>query len=100
MSELVLTRDAPPVQKSVANLGNVADDLQQPILWFPRTVRHGYQLVEARFDNKIAYHVAISDVKFLRRDFSLKHDEEIYYETLEDSAHLTSNSLSQLDQYR
>jgi len=99
-SELRLPTYTPPVQKSMDSLAEVWAEKMKPILWFPRAVRHGYQVVEARFDNRIAYHVAISDVKFLRRDMSIKRDEEVYYETLEDEAHLTSNTLTRLDTYR
>jgi acetolactate synthase small subunit len=90
----------PPTQKSQSSLAEVAADKMKPMMWFPRAVRHGYQLIEARFNNKVAYQVAISEVKFLRRDLSIKHDEEIYFETLEDEAHITSNNLVRLDTYR
>lgn len=99
-AELSLPTFVPPVQKSMESLAEPAADRMKPIMWFPRAVRHGYQVIQARFDNKVAYQVAISDVKFLRRDGSIKRDEDIYYETLEDEAHLTSNSLTRLDTYR
>lgn len=57
-------------------------------------------MVEARFDNKVAYHVAIQDVKFFRRDLEVTHDDDIYLETLEDEAHISFNNLVQLDTYR
>ncbi len=60
----------PPVQKSTENLSHAAAEKQQPILWFPRAVRHGYQLVEGRFNNRIAYHVAIREVSRFKTSVS------------------------------
>jgi len=99
-AEVSLPTYVPPVQKSMESLAEPAADKQAPIMYFPRFCRHAYQLIQARFMNKVAYHVAIGDVKFVRRDMTVKRDDPIYLETLEDEAHILNNTLTRKDQYR
>jgi hypothetical protein len=90
-AELGLPVSDPPVQSSVVDLSHAYVEKKRPTMFFPQRCRHGYQVVRASFDNKIAYYVAIKNVSFNRRDYTITFDEEMYVETLADEAHVEVN---------
>lgn len=65
-----------------------------PDTWFPRTCRHGYKVIEAEREFKVAYYVAIREVKFYRRNQLSIFDDEVYFETLADDANTSVNTFT------
>jgi hypothetical protein len=92
------TDDAPDVQ-SVSNLSDERIRKELPSMYFPRKCRHEYQILKTTRPTKVAYYVAIRDVALYRRDFSVRYDEPIYFESLDDTAHTSINEFTQ-DEYR
>lgn len=68
-----------------------------PDMWFPITCRHAYQVVESDRPSKVAYQVGIKEIVFYRRDYTVAHDETVYYETLGDDVHTQVNEFVQAD---
>jgi len=89
-SELGLPAYVPPIQQSSSDLSTIAEEKTRPVYWFPRTCRHGYKVMEASLDAKIAYMVAIRQVLLLRRNYTLENDEPVYIETMDDTFHIQS----------
>jgi hypothetical protein len=96
-AELPPLQDTPPDVQSVSDLTEVRIEKEKPIMFFPRTCRHQYQVVRSSRPTKIAYFVAIRDVSFYRRDFGAMYDEPVYYETLDDAAHIEVNDFVRSD---
>lgn len=94
-SELPPITEAPPTAQSVSNLEQAREEKEIPIMWFPIRCRHGYQIIKANRPAKIAYFVAIREVKFHRRDYTVEFDEPFYVETLFDSDHTEVNDFVQ-----
>jgi hypothetical protein len=88
--------DAPDTQ-SVPDLTEVRLAKERPTMFFPRRCRHEYQIVRSTRPTKIAYFVAIRDVSFHRRDFTVQYDEPVYFESLSDNAHTTINEFARVD---
>jgi hypothetical protein len=88
--------DAPDTQ-SVPDLTEVRLAKERPIMFFPRRCRHEYQIVRSTRPTKIAYFVAIRNVSFHRRDFTVQYDEPVYFESLSDNAHTTVNEFARVD---
>lgn len=80
-----------PNFQSREDLSDVPLELQYPAMYFPRKCRHGYQVVEAIRPSKIAYFVAIREISFHRRDYTVEFDEPFYIETLDDDSHIALN---------
>jgi hypothetical protein len=90
------TYDPIPVQ-SVSDLSQARVEKHTPAMWFPRKCRHEYQIVEGDRPGNIAYFVSLRNVQFFRRDYTTAHDEQLYMETLDDTAHLEINEFIQDD---
>lgn len=90
-SELGLPVSDPPVQSSVLDLSIAYVEKKRPDMFFPQRCRHSYQIVRSGFSSKIAYYVAINQVTFHRRDYTIVFDEGRYIETLYDDAHIETN---------
>ena len=73
--------------------------LKYPAMYFPRAARHGYQIVEAIRPAKIAYFIALREISFHRRDFTVEFDEQFYAESLDDDDHVVVNEF-ELDNWR
>lgn len=63
-----------------------------PDTWFPRVCRHGYKVIEAKREFKVAYYVAIREVKFYRRNQLSAFDDDVYFETLADDNNTEINT--------
>jgi hypothetical protein len=96
-AELGLPVFTPPVVQSVADLSASWTEKKQPTIFFPFRCRHGYQIVEAPFINKLAFYVAIKTVSFFRRDYSIEFDDKVYVESLDDQSHIEFNEFIQAD---
>lgn len=96
-AEEPLTTEQAPTLQSVPDLTAAEAEKTQPIMWFPRTCRHGYQVVRTLRDTKIAYFVAIREVTFYRKDYTIQFDEPFYIETLDDNAHVQSSDFTRED---
>ena len=68
-----------------------------PVMWFPRKCRHTYQIVKTDRPQKVAYFVALREVSFHRRDFTVEFDEPFYVGSLDDEFHADSNEFDQND---
>jgi hypothetical protein len=68
-----------------------------PDTWFPMRCRHGYKVIEAHRDFKIAYFVAIREVSVWRRNPALPIDVDVYQETLANSNSWIINDFQQVD---
>lgn len=86
-----------PSVQSVTNLSSVRREKELPPMFFPRTCRHEYQVARATRPTKIAYFAAIRDVSFYRRNFAAQYDEPVYFESLDDTAHVEVNDLVRSD---
>jgi hypothetical protein len=93
-AELGLPAYLPPIQASVSNLNNIAEEKTRPTYWFPRLCRHGYKVVQGSLDSKIAFMVAIRTVEFHRRNYTVPIDEPVYIETLDDTQHIVQNDFA------
>lgn len=93
-AELGLPAYVPPIQRSVNNLNDIAVEKTRPAYWFYRMCRHGYKVIEATLDSKIAYMVAIREVSFQRRNYGVENDEPVYIETMDDTFHTLSNDFT------
>lgn len=96
-AELGLPIFPPPVLQSGVNLEPAWKEKKKPSMFFPQRCRHGYQIVSAPFTAKIAYFVALREVSFHRRDFTIAHDETMYVESLGDDSHVEVNDFRQQD---
>jgi hypothetical protein len=81
---------APTIQ-SVTDLTTERARKEAPKMFFPHTCRHGYQVLRATRPSKLAYFVAIREVAFYRRDYSIDFDETVYIESLDDDVHTERN---------
>jgi hypothetical protein len=96
-AEQALPAYTPPLVSSGTNLERVRQEKTTPPIWFPRRCRHGYQMVSAPLSQKVAYYVAVADVEFFRRDYTIDYDEVSYLETLGDDSHVEVNEFVQED---
>lgn len=87
----------PPAVQSVSDLTEIRQLKERPVMYFPRTCRHQYQVVRGSRPTKIAYFVALRDVAFYRRNYAVQFDEPFYYETLDDASHLIVNDFTRTD---
>lgn len=92
-----LPRDLPPTVQSVPDLSQAVDEKIMPIMWFPFTCRHAYQIVKAVRDAKVAYHVAIREVQLHRRDYTSDYDEPYYIETFASPDNIDTSTYVQDD---
>jgi len=83
-----------PDTQSVRDLTDERAKKEQPIMFFPHTCRHGYQELQATRPSKLAYFVAIREVAFYRRDYSIDFDETVYIESLDDDVHSEFNDFT------
>lgn len=90
------TEPAPTVQ-SATDLTPAIQEKNMPIMWFPFTCRHGYQVIKGSRPRKIAYFVAIRDIQFVRRDYTISYDEAFYIENFDDTQHIRTNDFTQDD---
>lgn len=86
-----------PVQASSNDLSASLSEKTRPSMWFPRRCRHQYQISKAPLDRKIAYVVGIREIGFYRRNYTTPTDEDLYVETLDDTAHVEINDFVQND---
>lgn len=93
-AELGLPTYLPPIQASVSNLNDIAEEKTRPTYWFPRLCRHGYKVIEGSLSSKIAFMVSIRTIEFHRRNYAATIDEPVYIETLDDIAHVSLNEFS------
>lgn len=91
MIESPITELDPPDQTSVTDTNDVLREKNYPNMWFPRKARHGYQVVEGPFQQKLAYAVAVREVSFWRRNLTVEVDEDFYIETFYDEANIQTN---------
>ena len=70
---------------------SIIGEKNYPDLWFPRICRHGYQTVQTRRDNKLAYSIAINQIGFYKKDRSVPTNDSFYFETLADISNADSN---------
>jgi hypothetical protein len=96
-SEIPITQDSAPAVQSVSDLTEIRQLKERPVMYFPRTCRHQYQIVRGQRPTKIAYFVALRDVAFYRRNYAVQFDEPFYYETLDDASHLIINDFTRTD---
>lgn len=87
----------PPSVQSTEDLSVAKNEKLAPRLWFPIRCRHAYQLLKATRPSKIAYFVALREVKIHRRDYSVQFDEKFYVETMGDTDHTEVNDFLQED---
>lgn len=84
----------PPDVQSVRDLSEARALKQRSTMFFPHTCRHGYQELQANRPSKLAYFVALREVSFYRRDYSIDFDETVYIESLDDDAHTEFNDFT------
>lgn len=94
-SELNLPISTVPIVQSTSDQQEAWNEKHSPPMYFPFKCRHGYQILEAPYENKIAYQVALREVGFYRRDYTVVFDEDIYIETLDDDSHTEVNEFTQ-----
>jgi hypothetical protein len=94
VEERVDVLEEPGIQ-SVEDLSDVVEEKELPLMWFPRKCRHGYQVIEGTFHQKLAYIVAIREVSFHRRRYATQFDEPYYQEPLVDEMNVDSNDFVQ-----
>lgn len=87
----------PPSIQSVPDLSRARAEKQTPLMWFPYTCRHRYQVVSADRPKKVAYYVGIKSLSFHRRDYTVDFDEDYYIETFDDGSHIATNDFFQND---
>jgi hypothetical protein len=87
----------PPTTQSVADLSQAKADKEHPIMWFPIRCRHAYQVIKADRPAQVAYFVAIKEISFHRRDYTVSYDEDYYLETFDDTDHQDINDFMQDD---
>jgi hypothetical protein len=75
----------------------VQEEKTYPDMWFPRTARHAYKILDAERASDIAYNVAVREVKFYRADKSFASDEEFYSDTLADNVNIEELSFVRAD---
>lgn len=71
---------------------SVIGERNYPILFFPRTCRHAYQVVETQRDQQLAYNVVIRQIGFYRTDQTVFTNNETYFETLDDTSSTESSN--------
>lgn len=86
-----------PSVTSATDEEEIKIEKEPQVMFFPRTCRHGYQVVEAQRTAKIAYFVSIKEVSFFRKDYTVENDDPIFIETFNDDQHLTSNTFDHHD---
>jgi hypothetical protein len=90
----VFIPEAPLVDKQLIEISSRNDRLlvqeqkTYPDMWFPRTARHAYKILDAERSIDIAYNVAVREVKFYRTDKSFASDEPFYSDTLADDVNV------------
>jgi hypothetical protein len=90
-SEALIDPDPAPNAQSVPDLTKELERKRRPAMFFPRSCRHQYQVLKGSNQQKLAYFVGVNQVGFYRRDFTVAYDEPVYYETLDDAAHISLN---------
>ena len=81
----------PNVSTSNSRVSESFAHIAQTPMWFNKTGRHIYKIDEARF-NKQAYYVGISNVSFLRIDYSQARDDTLITENLYDNFLIETNT--------
>jgi hypothetical protein len=90
--------EAPLVEKQLVSVSSRNDrtpadeEKNYPDMWFPRTARHAYKILEAQRDSDIGYNVAIREISFHRRDATFPVDSPFYVDTLIDDVNIESNT--------
>jgi hypothetical protein len=75
----------------------VVSEKNWPDMWFMRKCRHAYKVVKAQRSANVGYSVAIREIKFYKRDKTVRRDNPSYVETLLDSSSVFFNSFDQKD---
>lgn len=94
-AELPPITEPPPSSQSVPDLAQSKIEKETPIMWFPIRCRHGYQILKSDRPSKIAFFVAIREVSFHRRDYTVEYDEPVYVETFGNVEHADMNEFVQ-----
>ena len=89
----------PPSIQSVPDLQEAQDQKLAPMMWFPMTCRHSYQIVRGTRSDKVAYHVAIREIGAYRKDYTVDDDPNSYVEVFGDSQNVAENDFIQSDIY-
>lgn len=89
----------PPSIQSVPDLQTSQDQKLTPMMWFPMTCRHTYQIVRATRSDKVAYHVAIREIGAYRKNYTVADDPDSYVEIFGDSQNVAENDFIQSDIY-
>jgi hypothetical protein len=102
-TEGVFIPEAPLIDKLLVEVSSrqdrllVQEEKTYPDMWFPRTARHAYKILDAERASDIAYNVAVREVKFYRADKSFASDEEFYSDTLADNINIEELSFVRAD---
>lgn len=89
----------PPDIQSVPDLQYSQDQKLAPMMWFPMTCRHTYQVVRATRSEKVAYYVGIREIGAYRKDYTVDDDPNSYVEVFGDAQNVAENDFIQSDIY-
>ena len=87
----------PPSVQSVPDLQESQDKKLAPMMWFPMTCRHTYQVVRTTRSDKIAYFVGIREIGAYRKDYTVADDPTSYVEVFGDAQNVAENDFIQSD---
>lgn len=87
----------PPSVQSVPDLQEAQDEKFTPMMWFPMTCRHTYQIVRTTRSDKVAYYVGIREIGAYRKDYTQDDDPDSYVEIFGDSQNVSENDFIQND---
>ena len=89
----------PPSVQSVPDLQDAQDEKLTPMMWFPMTCRHTYQIVRTTRSDKVAYYVGVREIGAYRKDYTVNDDPDSYVEVFGDSQNVAENNFIQTDIY-
>lgn len=102
-NEGVFIPETPLVEKQLLDLASRNDRMEAldqknyPDMWFPRTARHAYRILDAERASDIAYNVAVREVAFYRVDQNFTFDTKFYSDRLSDNVNIEDLSFVRAD---
>lgn len=75
----------------------VVEEKNWPDMWFMRKCRHAYKVIQAPRSANVGYYVAIREIKFYKKDKTVRSDTSNYRENLIDDSSISVNTFYQKD---
>lgn len=82
---------------TTSNRSKIVEEKNWPDMWFMRKCRHGYKIVQAPRSANIGYYVAIREIRFYKKDKTVREDSPSYSESLLDETTTLTNTFYQKD---